>query len=119
MGLISTSAIVLIQSSVGWDERGAATASNVFSRNLGSTFGAAVLGGVLNATLANQGAASSGFDEVRHLLNGAGGPAVDPAVLAALGSGLHLTFWAMFLITVSAFAASALVPRVKLPLPAE
>ena len=33
----------------------AATASNVFSRNLGSTLGAAILGGVLNFSLARQG----------------------------------------------------------------
>ncbi len=119
MGLLSTAAIVLIQGSVGWDERGSATASNVFSRNLGSTFGAAVLGGVLNASLAGQGAGSSGFDEIRRVLNGGGGSVADASVQAALGASLHLTFWAMFLITVSAFAASALVPRVPLRQPAE
>lgn len=54
MGFLSTSAIVIIQDSVGWAERGSATASNIFSRNLGSTLGAAVLGAVLNASLAQR-----------------------------------------------------------------
>ena len=120
MGFLSTSAIVLIQSTVGWDERGAATASNVFSRNLGSTFGATLLGGVLNASLAHRGLgqAAVGLDQIRQLLERPGAPG-EAAVQAALGQALHLTFWAMFLITVSAFAAASLVPRVALKQPAE
>ena len=55
MGFLSTSAIVIIQDSVGWAERGSATASNLFSRNLGSTLGATALGAVLNISLAHPG----------------------------------------------------------------
>jgi EmrB/QacA subfamily drug resistance transporter len=125
MGLLSTSAIVLIQGSVGWAERGAATASNIFSRNLGSTLGATVLGGVLNMTLARHapGTASVTFSQIRGLLDHPGAAIGDPAVRAALGVSLHLTFWAMFLITVLTLLAGALVPAVTLrqesPLPAE
>jgi EmrB/QacA subfamily drug resistance transporter len=119
MGFLSTAAIVLIQGSVGWDERGVATASNVFSRNLGSTFGATVLGGVLNASLAHNGGAAVSFDQIRGLLDHAGQAVADPAVQEALGQSLHLTFWAMFLITVSAFATAMLVPQVALRQPAE
>ena len=43
---------MLIQDSGGRTERGAATASNLFARNLGSTLETAVLGTVLNASLA-------------------------------------------------------------------
>ncbi|GAC1338455.1 MAG: MDR family MFS transporter [Acetobacteraceae bacterium] len=118
MGLLSTAAIVIVQGSVGWAERSAATASNVFSRNLGSTFGATLMGGVLNTSLAHQGAGGSvvGFDQIRRLLDLPG--LADPAVQHALSQGLHLTFWAMFLITVSTFAVANLVPRVALK-PAE
>ena len=56
LGFFSTAAIVLIQDSVGWSERGAATSSNIFARNLGSTLGATVLGAVLNLGLARGGA---------------------------------------------------------------
>ncbi len=48
MGLTSTAFIVSIQSTVGWELRGAATAANMFMRNLGNTIGAALLGGILN-----------------------------------------------------------------------
>lgn len=48
MGLILTSFIVSIQSTVSWNQRGIATASNMFMRNLGNTIGAALLGGILN-----------------------------------------------------------------------
>lgn len=48
MGLTTTSFIVSIQSTVSWKQRGIATAANMFMRNLGSTIGAALLGGILN-----------------------------------------------------------------------
>ncbi len=52
MGFLSTAAIVIIQDSVTWAQRGAATASNIFARDLGSTLGATALGAVLNYRLA-------------------------------------------------------------------
>ena len=51
MGLTSTAFIVFIQSTVDWGQRGAATASNTFMKNLGNTIGAALLGGILNNRL--------------------------------------------------------------------
>jgi len=53
MGLSTTSFIVLIQSTVQWSQRGIATATNMFMRTLGSTVGAALLGGILNSRLSN------------------------------------------------------------------
>jgi hypothetical protein len=53
LGFFNTAAIVIVQDSVDWPERGAATASFVFARNLGSTLGAAALGGLLNWRLAS------------------------------------------------------------------
>ncbi len=111
MGFLSTAAIVIVQDSVGWAERGAATASNIFSRNLGSTLGATVLGGVLNLGLAHQ---AIGFDSVRTLLDGTGAVAGEVAVRAALGQALHLTFWAVFAITATTLALATLVPAVAL-----
>ncbi|MEH7110156.1 MDR family MFS transporter [Bacillus sp. JJ1764] len=51
MGLTSTAFIVSIQSTVSWEQRGIATAANMFMRNLGNTIGAALLGGILNNRL--------------------------------------------------------------------
>ncbi|WP_394184429.1 MDR family MFS transporter [Metabacillus halosaccharovorans] len=51
MGLTTTAFIVSIQSTVEWNKRGVATATNMFMRNVGSTIGAALLGGILNSKL--------------------------------------------------------------------
>ena len=118
MGFMSTSAILIIQDTVDWAERGAATASNLFSRNIGSTLGATVLGAVLNVSLAREGGeAGVGFDQVRQLLDGgvkAGGGVADTVVRAALGHSLHLTFWAVFVIACLTLATALLVPTIRL-----
>ncbi|TYS61418.1 MFS transporter [Sutcliffiella horikoshii] len=51
MGFSTTAFIVSIQSTVPWQKRGVATASNMFMRTLGSTIGAALLGGILNSRI--------------------------------------------------------------------
>jgi len=115
MGFLSTSAIVIVQDSVGWAERGSATASNIFSRNLGSTLGATLLGAVLNISLDHgQGSATVGFDPIRQLLDHTGSVATDAAVRVALDRSLHLTFWAVFITAVIALVLATLVPRIAL-----
>jgi EmrB/QacA subfamily drug resistance transporter len=115
MGFFSTAAIVLIQDSVGWAERGAATASNLFARNLGSTLGATVLGAVLTASLGRNHTGS--LQQVQNLLRGHGSAADVLATRAALASGLHLTFWGVWLIAAATFALSVLVPKAALKRP--
>ncbi len=112
MGFLSTSAIVLIQGSVDWDERGSATASNVFSRSLGSTLGATVLGGVLNVSLArgSPGQAVIDFDQIRRLLDHTGDAIGDAVVRVGLDQALHHTFLAVFAITVLTLLLATLVP---------
>ncbi len=113
MGFLSTAAIVLIQDSVGWAERGSATASNIFSRNLGSTLGATVLGGVLNLSLARHGGSSAAdFEAIRQLLDHPGQVTGGSALRASLGQSLHLTFWAVFAMTVLTLLLATLVPAV-------
>lgn len=51
MGFARTVFILGIQNSVEWKMRGVATASNMFMNILGSTLGAALLGGILNSQL--------------------------------------------------------------------
>ncbi len=115
MGFLSTAAIVIVQDSVGWAERGAATASNIFSRNLGATLGATVLGAVLNISLAHgRGGTAVGPDDLRHLLDRSGTVLADAATRAALGQSLHLTFWAVFAVGVLTLLFALLVPRVAM-----
>ncbi|MFB9950251.1 MFS transporter [Rhizobium puerariae] len=114
MGLISICSLVIIQESVGWSERGSATASNIFSRNLGSTLGAAVLGAVLSYGLANSGGAGSVTpDQLRGLLEGTGaGLADQSSVRLVLQGALHLTFVVMFLVAALIVFACLYVPGV-------
>lgn len=51
MGMTSTSFIVAIQTTVPWEIRGIATASNTFMRSFGSAIGVALLSGMLNSTI--------------------------------------------------------------------
>lgn len=113
MGLLTNVCTVLIQSSVGWAERGAATSSNAFSRTLGNMTGAALLGGVLNAALlVFAGRNRVGVEQVRHLLEPHAGQAGGnlPLVRHVLDSGLHVTFLAVALLAACALICCWRVP---------
>ena len=119
MGFLSVSALVIVQSAVGWRERGAVTASNIFARNLGSTLGAAAFGAVVNLGLSRAGGGdeSIDFERVRHLLDRADAGAIDQATRGALAASLHLTFWAIFATAVVTLALAAFVPAVRTETP--
>ena len=51
MGFIASPTLIAAQSSVGWEERGVVTGSNLFSRSLGSALAVAVLGAIANSVL--------------------------------------------------------------------
>lgn len=53
LGYATTPTTVLVQSAVGWQMRGAATASNTFMRSIGQTVGVAIFGTLFNRTLTN------------------------------------------------------------------
>jgi len=50
-GLLSTPLLVGVQSMVPWQQRGVVTGNNIFSRYLGQTVGAALMGGIFNRSL--------------------------------------------------------------------
>lgn len=50
-GLLSTPLLVGVQSVVGWEQRGVVTGGNMFSRYLGASLGAALMGTIFNAGL--------------------------------------------------------------------
>lgn len=50
-GFVMTVCTVIVQSSVGWNLRGAATASNTFLRSLGQTVGVAIFGTLFNHSM--------------------------------------------------------------------
>jgi EmrB/QacA subfamily drug resistance transporter len=115
MGLISVPSIVLIQEIVDATQRGSVTASNVFSRNFGSTLGATVLGAVLNLGLSRSGtAAPVTSDQLRQLLNTAGLTGGAAQVRIAMEQALSLTFWAMLLLSLGTVIFALWVPPTEL-----
>jgi EmrB/QacA subfamily drug resistance transporter len=108
LGILNTTFIVSIQTSVSRSQRGVATASNILMRILGNTLGAAVFGGVLNLTLgqdvlAPHLAAGARPDNLRDALGGG-------ALQAGLATGLHIVFWAVLVFAVATLAAAWLIP---------
>jgi MFS family permease len=112
MGLLNIGALILTQESVNASDRGSATASNVFSRNLGSTLGAAILGAVLTYGLAhaNYGQAITS-EQLRALLNGTGDLLTQADdIRHAMQQALHSTFVVMMLVAALIVPACLLVP---------
>jgi EmrB/QacA subfamily drug resistance transporter len=120
MGLLSVGCLVLIQEIVDWSQRGSATASNLFARNLGSTLGATVLGAILNWGLVRGGIAEAvTSDRLRQVLEQpAGSATADAALETALGGALHLTFVAMLVLSLAIVAVTAMVPASDIGRPA-
>jgi EmrB/QacA subfamily drug resistance transporter len=116
MGLISVSSLVLVQELVDWSQRGSATASNLFARNLGSTLGATALGAVLNYGLIHsEGGKPVTSDQLRQLLEAPSGSIIaDSGIGLALQQSINLTFWAMLAISLAVVVVALLVPPVEL-----
>ncbi len=88
MGVANTALVIAVQTSVGFQERGVATASTMFFRSIGGTLGVGVMGVVLARSLAatsqDRGA---GSDLVATLL-GPERASVAPEMLARVSTGL-------------------------------
>jgi MFS family permease len=112
MGLSSSASIILIQEIVDWSERGSVTASFLFARSLGSTFGATVFGAVLNFGLLRSGHAGATSEQLRQLLEQGSAAVGEPGLRAALEQSLHLTFVSMFGVSLMVAATLFLVPKV-------
>lgn len=120
MGFTSTSFIVMIQSTVSWERRGIATASNMFMRNLGNTIGAAFLGGVMNSSFQsylNQHAGSEeplSIDAANQLLDREERMLLPNETVQLLQEGLSAALHNVYLI-VLLFAALSMVFLLFIP----
>ncbi|MFC0045573.1 MDR family MFS transporter [Metabacillus iocasae] len=118
MGLSSTAFIVLIQSTVDWKQRGIATASNMFMRNLGSTIGAALLGGILNIQMKSYIEQSDvkdvNIDTTNILLNPEMRESLSSSVRSTLQEGLTYSLHQVYL-TVGLFAVISFIFILFLP----
>jgi EmrB/QacA subfamily drug resistance transporter len=119
MGLLTTTSTVMIQASVDWTKRASATASNIFSRLLGSTLGVAILGGILNNSLdrelAGSGLGHVTLDSMRELLERRAQGNIDTGQFSVLQGALdiatHHAFLAVTAASALAFVLTLLLPR--------
>ncbi|HSO33113.1 MAG TPA: MDR family MFS transporter [Labilithrix sp.] len=87
MGIANTPLVIAVQTSVGFSQRGVATASTMFFRNIGGTLGVGVMGVALAHALLAGSAREGGASLVARIL----GPerrSVDGAVLASIAGDL-------------------------------
>lgn len=122
MGLTSTSFIVSIQSTVSWEQRGIATASNMFMRNLGNTVGAALLGGILNSRIyafikESRVEENLSVDSVNILLNEHQRNLLSENLKSILQEGLtvslHWVYSVVFIFAIISFILVIFLPREK------
>lgn len=127
MGFATLAFVLGVQSSVGWERRGVATASLQFIRTLGGLVWVAVMGAVMNGTFAKglQAVPSLGIttvsaaaDFANELLDPAKWGELSPAVLAAargaLADSLRWVHVIVFGCAVATFAATLWFPNKKL-----
>lgn len=116
LGCLGVSSIVLIQDIVTTAERGSATASNIFARNLGSTVGASIFGAVFSYALAHApGVAAVTSEQLKRVLEAQPGDlGVDAAIAQALQQSLHYTFISMLVISAIVIVMTLLIPSAVL-----
>ncbi|WP_369271551.1 MFS transporter [Streptomyces sp. R11] len=90
LGLFQLPLIVGVQSTVGWSERGTATASVLFCRQTGQTLGAAIFGAVANGVLASRLGGASDLDSVTRALDS--GSAAPEATRRAIADAVHAVY---------------------------
>ena len=97
LGLIASPTMVAAQSSVGWNQRGVVTGTNMFARSVGSAVGIAVFGAVANAAVTRRGGDVSGD--------------LDQLPAAVLDPAIHAVFIGSAVAGVVMLIALAVVPR--------
>ena len=98
MGLTASPTLIAAQASVGWQDRGVVTGTNMFGRSMGSALGIAVFGAIANTALSSStgGGLSSTASGI-------------PAEI--LDHALHRVFVAAAVVAVVLLVAVALMPR--------
>jgi EmrB/QacA subfamily drug resistance transporter len=107
MGFANTPLVIAVQSSVTFSQRGVATASTMFFRNIGGTVAVGAMGVVLaHALLAGAAREAGGANLVARIL-GPDRRNVDPAVLASISGDLAVGVGAvLWIVTGLAFGAA-------------
>ena len=97
-GYVASPGVIVAQSSVDWQNRGVATATNMFARSMGSAVGVAVFGAIVNSRLTG-GATSGGSLDLEQLPAGALAPAI------------HAVFVCSAVVALALLLSGVLMPR--------
>jgi EmrB/QacA subfamily drug resistance transporter len=128
LGFTTSPLLVAVQSVVGWDRRGVVTGTNMFCRSLGSAVGAALLGAIANATLAQKfahppanlaGALPQNVDATSLVFASQGAGVHSPVadfIRAALYQASHNVFLTLVGVAAVVWVAVLVVPRRTQPL---
>lgn len=112
MGFCNQTFLLAMQGSVGWNERASATASFLFLRTIGQSFGAALGGAILNFGLARQSPGTG--DALGKLLEPGRRASLDAATIArlsdAIAAPLHDVYVIAGVLAVVALALTILLP---------
>jgi EmrB/QacA subfamily drug resistance transporter len=92
MGLANTALLIAVQDSVGFAERGVATASTMFFRTIGGALAVGLLGGLMASALAGK-VPPEILDD---LLGPTHGKNLAPSVVSSLADSLHLAMSRLF-----------------------
>ncbi|WP_074958553.1 MDR family MFS transporter [Myxococcus fulvus] len=116
LGFASTALLIAVQTSVGWELRGVATASNMFFRTIGGVLGVGLMGGVMVSQLMKD--PSVPLSAANALLGPERGHAAIPEAMlkslsGALTTGLNINFWLICAFSVAAFVSGLFFPRVS------
>jgi EmrB/QacA subfamily drug resistance transporter len=116
MGFTNNTFTVATQGSVGWAQRGVATSTMSFMRQVGQSIGAAVFGGTINAELAKAGAGADMVDRIMSPALREAIPAGSIAALAhAIATGLHHVYWITLALGFAVMATAFVLPARRSP----
>lgn len=115
MGMTSTSFIVAIQTTVKWEIRGIATATNMFMRSIGSALGVAFFGGLLNSEIKRQMNTTNEWSvsDMDQLLNNQSLLSNEALELFkfSLTNGLQMIYFIMMIIATLSFIMIFFIPK--------
>ncbi len=116
-GLLSTPSLVGMQSMVTWERRGVVTSSNIFSRNLGQSVGAAIVGAIFNNSLAWQiksmpySFTEKSMDILTTLKSSVIDSEAKDFLQKAISNAMHHIYWGMAIFTILILLSLFFVPR--------
>jgi EmrB/QacA subfamily drug resistance transporter len=105
--------VVTTQAAVGWEQRGAVTASNLFMRQLGQSIGTAAFGAVFNLGLYMR--IPDANDIVTNMMEPTARARLNPLDVdryaAAIGASLHVIYIILGILSIVVLALTLLIPK--------